>query len=285
MNGNLEFKPIRTRFYPGPYSSLEFGTDYHVGIHYFSNSNRRAAIDAACYLQNYYGGDLSRTKLRYQINREKGIFREWWEWADHLVPLYPVSIFNTYCRKDIAPNSDSLDGFMISFNLSHFFMDEILIIKPNFSHVFIDCLIAACRYRRIPVFYLEKIDNSFCKKEITTVNEEYISLMDKTVTEDFEWDEKHTHIYLTMNNDNYDYPENGNYYTEGHEEYNIPIVPLQLLKRFDEWHRLSVRLSNEIKENEYKWLAGALGYFLKGKCEVTTEDGEYGTELFDLEKD
>ena len=135
------------------------------------------------------------------------------------------------------------------------------------------------------MFSLEKIDNSFCKKEITTVNEEYLTLMDKAVTEDFEWDEKHTHIYITRDNNEYGPAENGNYYTDGHEKYNIPTVPLQLLKRFDEWHRLSGSLSTEVKEKEYKWLAGALGYFLKGKYEVTTEDGEYGTELFDLEKD
>lgn len=105
-----------------------------------------------------------------------------------------------------------LNEYMVSFNLSHFFMDEILIIKPQFSHVYIDCLIAACRYRRIPVYYLEKMDNTFYKQEITTVNEGYISLMDKAVTAEFEWAGKYTHIYVTRNS-NSRFHENGIYYT------------------------------------------------------------------------
>ena len=282
MNECNEFKPIKNRYYPGPYSSIEFGTDYHVGIYYFSNSDRKKAVDAAYYLQNYYGGDLSRTKLRHQINREKGIFREWWEWGDSKV--YPVSIFNDYCEKNVDPVKYSPEAYILDFNLTHFFIDEILIVKPQISHVFIDYLIAACRYRKLPVFYLIKDNNSFRKEEITAVNEDYISLMDKAVTEDFEWDEKHTHLFLTMEHDYYGFPENGNYYTDGHEEHNLPVVPLQLLKRLDEWKRLSGKLGSEIKEKEYKWLVGALAYFLKGRCDVKTEDGSLGIALSDLDK-
>lgn len=282
MNDSKAFKPIKNRYYPGPYSSIEFGSDYHVGIYYFFNSDRKIAVDAAYYLQNYYGGDLSRTKLRYQINREKGVYRKIWEWKDSTV--YPVSVFYDYCDKHIDPFKDSPEEYILGFNLTHFFIDEILIVKPQLSHEFIDYLIAACRYRRIPVFYLVKDNNSFRKEEITDVNEDYISLMDKAVTEDFEWDEKHTHIFLTMEHDSDEYPENGIYYTDGHEEHNIPIAPLQLLKRLDEWKRLSCRLSKEIKEKEYKWLVGALNYFLKDKYIVKADDGSLGTALLGLDK-
>jgi len=278
----IDFRPIKNRYYPGPYSSIEFGTDYHVGIYYFLNSDRKLAIDAACYLQKYYGGNLSRTQLRNQINRETGVFRKWWEWEYSTV--YPVSIFNDYFMNDLEPVKTSPEDYILGFNLTYFFMDEILIVKPQISHVYIDYLIAACRYRRIPVFYLVRDNNSFRKEEIKNVNEDFISLMDKSVTEDFEWDEKLTHLYITMEDDYDEFPENGNYYTAGHEQHNIPDVPLQLLKRFDEWHRLSDRLSAEIKEKEYKWLVGAFNYFLKGKYIVKADDESFGETLFDLDK-
>ena len=235
-------------------------------------------------MQKYYGGELSRTQLRNQINKETGIFRDWLEWADHSRPLYPVSIFNDYFMNDLEPVKTSPEDYILGFNLTHFFMDEILIVKPQISHVYIDYLIAACRYRRLPVFYLVMDKNSFRKEEIKDVNEDYISLMDKGVTEDFEWDEKHSHIYLTMGHDYHGFPENGNYYTDGYELHNLPSVPLQLLKRLDEWHRLSRSRSREIKEKEYKWLVGALNYFLKGRCEVKTEEESLGLPLSDLDK-
>ncbi len=270
MPCSLEFNPLKNDYYPGPYSDEEFQCAYHVGIHYFDNSSRRTAIDAAYYLQQFYGGALSKTKLRRQIDRETGVLREYWEWQDDFRPLYPVSIYSHYCSRVFDPATLMPGEFAIAFSASNFFMDEIFIITPKTPTPLFDYLVAACRYRKLPVYLLVKDQNSFHKQEILSCNDEYMSLIDKALTEEFENGEKISRIYLARDKNADGICLNGDLYIDGSEEYLLPNAPLPLLKRLDEWHRLSnnERLNNIDKEQEYKWLVNSLNSFLKGKYEV-----------------
>ncbi len=225
-------------------------------------------------MQQFYGGDLSKTKLRRQIDRETGVLREYWEWQDDVKPLYPVSIYSHYCSRGFDPATLTPGEFAIAFSASNFFMDEIFIIETKTPTPLFDYLIAACRYRKLPVYLLVKDQDSFHKQEILSSNDEYMSLIDKALTDEFESGEKISRIYLTKDKNADDICLGGDLYIDGSEEYLLPNAPLPLLKRLDEWHRLSnsERLKNIDKEQEYQWLVNTLNSFLKEKYAVCSNE-------------
>ncbi len=103
-----------------------------------------------------------------------------------------------------------------------------------------------------------------------------MSLIDKALTDEFESGEKISRIYLTKDKNADDICPGGDLYIDGSEEYLLPNAPLPLLKRLDEWHRISnsERLKNIDKELEYQWLVNTLNSFLKEKYGVCSKESE-----------
>ncbi len=258
-----KFAPIRTDYYPGPYST---GT-YKVAVAFFSKDDLPVAVDTAIYLQKYYSGDLNSKDFISKLNKGERLGDK---------NQSPVSIYDgtTYFSK-----TNFIQRFVIEF----LYTDEVLILGENGKSSFEEYLIAACNLMMIPVFRIKNLKNSLSKEPLNKneINKETVDYFEQELLKEIE-DNNDPIEEIIIGNDYgmycYAMTKSGEHTST---DLIFPHLPLQVTRRIEEWDNSIEYGFNEgcyeiVDLAELDNLVGILNYFLGDKYKFKTQDGNEG---------
>lgn len=257
-----DFYPMRTDYYPGPYSP----NTYKVAVAYFSKDDLSTAVDIAVMLQEYYSGELNRQDFISKINNVERLGDE----TQSSVAIYDGT---TYFSK-----TNFIQRFVIEF----IYTDEVFLVGNSRDSLFEEYIIAACKLMVVPIFRIKLGKNGLYKETINEaeVNIDALKFFEKELIDKIESDGPIDEIVI------------GNDYgitcyamtkTGEHSSTDLifPHVPLQVTRRIEEWdNSIDYGFTYDFYEivdlAELDNLVGILNYFAGEKYKFKTQDGNEG---------